>query len=53
MLIEKTGVQLLLRNNQNRFFKIKLDECVVFQKLSDEEKVILSVLDLLKSENKL
>lgn len=53
MLIEKTGIQILLRNNQNRFFKIKLDECVVFQKLSDEEKVILSVLDLLKSENKL
>jgi hypothetical protein len=39
--IEKSGVQLLCRNNANRFFNIKFDDCLVFQKLSMEEQLIL------------
>ena len=39
--IENSGVQLLCRNNANRFFNIKFDDCLVFQKLSMEEQLIL------------
>jgi len=39
--IENSGVQLLCRNNTNRFFNIKFDDCLVFQKLTMEEQLIL------------
>jgi len=39
--IENSGVQLLCRNNANRFFNIKFDHCLVFQKLTMEEQLIL------------
>lgn len=39
--IENSGVQLLCRNNANRFFNIKFDDCLVFQKLTMEEQLIL------------
>lgn len=39
--IENNGVKLLCRNNANRFFNIKFDDCLVFQKLTMEEQLIL------------
>ena len=39
--IENSGVQLLCRNNSNRFFNIRFDDCLVFHKLSMEEQLIL------------
>lgn len=39
--IENTGVQLLCKNNANRFFNFKFDGCIVFQKLSMEEQLVL------------
>tara|TARA_B100000482_G_C12612541_1_gene299707 strand:+ start:155 stop:580 length:426 start_codon:yes stop_codon:yes gene_type:complete len=41
-------VSLLCKNRSNRFFQIKLDECLVFQKLSEQEKIILNVINYLK-----
>ena len=41
--IENSGVQLLCRNNANRFFNIKFDDCLVFQKLTMEEQLILTL----------
>lgn len=38
-------IQLRIKNNMNRIFQIKFDEVMIFQKLSQQEKVILSVLD--------
>lgn len=35
----------LLKNNMNRFFQINFDECLVFQKLSRQENIILAILD--------
>ena len=32
----------------NRIFQIKFDECYVFQKLTNQEQVILGVLDYLE-----
>ena len=48
MLIVEGGVQLLLKTFRNNLFKIKFDEVVLFQKISREEKLILSVLDYLE-----
>ena len=47
--IENSGVQLLCRNNANRFFNIKFDDCLVFQKLSMEEQLILMSYEYIDS----
>jgi len=45
--IEQTGLSLVCKNYgfNCKHFQIKLDECLVFQKLTDQEKVLLSALD--------
>ena len=40
-------LQLRIKNNMNRIFQIKLDECYIFQKITPQEQVILGVLDYL------
>ena len=45
--IFESGVQIRVKNNQNRFFNIKFDEVLIFQKLSMQEKIIIKVLDLI------
>jgi len=42
------SVILVLKNNMNRFFQINLDENIVFQRLSDQEKIILYATSCLK-----
>ena len=44
------GVTIVCRNRQHRFFQTKLGECMVFQKLSDQEMVILSALEYLQDK---
>mgnify|MGYP001189939243 CR=1 FL=1 len=39
-------VSLVMKNNMNRFFQINLDENLIFQKLTDQEKIILYAIDL-------
>ncbi len=39
-------VTLVMKNKINRFFQINLDENLIFQKLTDQEKVILYAIDL-------
>jgi len=46
--IQKNQIQILCKNFKNMFFQIKFDECIVFQKISPQEHVILSVLDYLE-----
>ena len=41
-------IQIKVKNNMNRIFQIKFDECYIFQKLTNQEKVILGVLDYLE-----
>ena len=43
--ILKNGIHIKVKNNRNRIFQIKYDESVIFQKLTVQEKIILSVLD--------
>lgn len=44
----KGSVEILCRNNRNCIFKIKYDSNLIFQKLSNEENVIISLLSFLK-----
>jgi len=37
------GIQVLCRNGANQFIQFKWDDCLVFQKLTDEEWMLLSV----------
>ena len=46
--ITDTGLHLLCKNSMNRIMQVRLDETLVFQKLTDQEKIILSVLNHLK-----
>ena len=41
-------VQIRIKNNMNRIFQIKLDENMIFQKITPQEYVILGVLDYLE-----
>ena len=38
-------IYLTCKNNRNRMFKLKMSENIIFQKLTDQEKILLSVLD--------
>jgi len=42
------GIYVLCKNFRNNRMKIKIDECFIFQKLTDQEKMILSALDYLE-----
>jgi len=46
--IKEDGIHLLCRNFKNNRFQIKIDECFIFQKLTDQEKTILAALDYLE-----
>lgn len=39
------NIQLLLKNNTNRFFRVNFNENLIFQKLTDQEKIILFAID--------
>lgn len=41
------GVHLICKNFKNKHMQIKMEECIIFQKLSDQEHVILDVLGYL------
>ena len=42
------SLQIRCKNLKNSFFQIKFDEVVIFQKLSNQEKIILGILDYLE-----
>lgn len=46
--ITENGVQVVCKNNYNRIFQIKFDECLIFQKLTNQELVILDVMEHLE-----
>jgi hypothetical protein len=45
--ITDSGILLNCKNFAKKHYQIKLDECLVFQKLSEQEKVLLFALDTL------
>lgn len=44
-----TGIQLMCKNRFNRIFQIKMDNVLIFQKLSDQEKILMTIIDNLKA----
>ena len=42
------GIYILCKNFRNKRMKIKIDECFIFQKLTDQEKTIIAALDYLE-----
>tara|TARA_B110000037_G_C17085398_1_gene491757 strand:+ start:765 stop:1196 length:432 start_codon:yes stop_codon:yes gene_type:complete len=47
MKIVNNQIHIVCKNNRNRIIQFKFDETTIFQKISPQEKVILSVLDYL------
>lgn len=43
--VTHTGVIVVCKNFMHKHYQIKLDECLLFQKLSNQELVLLSALD--------
>lgn len=43
--ITDDGVLLVCKNFMHRHYTFKMDECLIFQKLSQQEQIILSALD--------
>jgi hypothetical protein len=43
--ILQNGIHVVCKNFNNQRFQIKIDECYIFQKLTDQEKIILFALD--------
>ena len=48
IIFENNKLHLLCRNSSFKVFQVKFDEVIVFQKLSQQENVILTVLDYLE-----
>jgi hypothetical protein len=46
--LQDDGIYVLCKNFRNKRMKIKIDECFIFQKLTDQEKTILAALDYLE-----
>jgi len=45
--VQNQGIVLLLKN-RNRFFQLKMDECILFQKNTKQEEVLIQILDHIK-----
>jgi len=45
-----SGVQILCKNPYNKFYQIKFDNCIFFQKLTNQEQVILDVISYLNND---
>ena len=49
--ITEGGILIVCKNFMHRHYTFKMDECLIFQKLSDQERVILSALDHLDEDS--
>lgn len=45
-------IYIKCKNNMNRFFQIKMSENVIFQKITDQENILLQVMDYLNKPTK-
>ena len=43
----KGELHVLCKNGVNKFFQFKFDEVIIFQKISEQERIILGILDYL------
>ena len=45
MQVHDDGIHIVCRNNMHKMFQVRTSECLVFQKMSEQEQVLLSVMD--------
>jgi hypothetical protein len=50
IIISDDGVYIVCKNFMHRHYRFKMDECLIFQKLSAQELIILSALDHLDED---
>jgi hypothetical protein len=43
-----SDIHIVCKNNMNRLFQLKMSENIIFQKVSDQERILLRVMDYLK-----
>ena len=48
--LTKDDIHIICKNNMNRLFTVKLNECLIVQKLTPQEKVILSAVNHLATK---
>ena len=48
MKVIKGRLHVICKNNYNNLMQLKFDESIIFQKLSNQERVILDILDYLE-----
>ena len=46
-ITNKNGINILCKN-RNKFFTIKMEQCVIFQKNTSQEKLLIQILDHIK-----
>ena len=49
MKVGDTGIVVVCKNRFNTFFQLNMNENLIFQKLSDQEQVLLTALDFINS----
>jgi hypothetical protein len=42
---------ILCKNSLNKFFNLKMGECIIFQKNTKQESILIKILDHLKSDD--
>jgi hypothetical protein len=47
-----SGILITCKNFMHRHYTFKMDECLIFQKITSQEQVIISALDHLEKNNK-
>ena len=45
------GVLIVVKNNRNFVFQFKFDECIIFQKLSDQEQILLQLIEFIEKKD--
>ena len=48
MQVKNDGLHIVCRNNTHQFFQLRMHENMLFQKLTDQEQVILSAMNYLQ-----
>jgi len=43
--ILSNGIHVICKNNRNHKFQVKIDECYIFQKMTDQEQIIIHAID--------
>ena len=49
--VHEDGIHIVCKNYVNKFMQIRLSENLVFQKMTDQENILLSVMDHLNSNS--